>query len=107
MIKVQSRDRDIRFHWRVAINLSSLLRSYSCLVFCLCSNLLDGNCRFRVMMVTVAGLILTSFYLQPTADCSDKMTGRPALSLGSGALSLEEKKFLLAVERGDVASTRR
>ena len=55
----------------------------------------------------VSVLIVTGFYFQPTADCSDKMTGRPALSLGSGALSLEEKKFLLAVERGDVASTRR
>ena len=27
--------------------------------------------------------------------------------MGSGVLSFEEKKFLLAVERGDVASTRR
>ena len=35
------------------------------------------------------------------------MSGRPPSSMGSGVLSLEEKKFLLAVERGDVASTRR
>ena len=35
------------------------------------------------------------------------MSGRPQSSMGSGILSLEEKKFLLAVERGDVASTRR
>ena len=35
------------------------------------------------------------------------MSGRPHSSMGSGILSLEEKKFLLAVERGDVASTRR
>ena len=45
---------------------------------------------------------------QQTGDLScDPMSGRPLSSMGSGILSLEEKKFLLAVERGDVASTRR
>ena len=44
---------------------------------------------------------------QPLEDSADAMSGRPSSSMGSGILSLEEKKFLLAVERGDVASTRR
>jgi len=37
----------------------------------------------------------------------DGRSGRPTSSMGSGTLSFEEKKFLLAVERGDVASTKR
>ena len=41
------------------------------------------------------------------AGPGDGMAGRPQSSIGSGVLSFEEKKFLLAVERGDVASTRR
>ena len=47
------------------------------------------------------------YVLQPEEGSCDPMSGRPSSSMGSGVLSLEEKKFLLAVERGDVASTRR
>ena len=47
------------------------------------------------------------FFKKTGVAGSDGRNGRPTSSMGSGVLSFEEKKFLLAVERGDVASTRR
>ena len=52
-------------------------------------------------------LRFSHYFFKMGAAGLDGRSGRPTSSMGSGTLSFEEKKFLLAVERGDVASTKR